>query len=105
MQTPDDPDDQTQPQLRDNPAQRRFEVLVDGELAGYAAYDLDGEVLVFTHTEVQPPHEGQGLAARLARYGLDEVRRRGLRAVPACSYIAAYLRRHPADAALVDARG
>ncbi|TDB89341.1 GNAT family N-acetyltransferase, partial [Micromonospora fluostatini] len=40
--------------VTDEPARRRFEILVDDALAGFTTYEPRGEVLVFTHTEVDP---------------------------------------------------
>ena len=55
---------------------------------------LPGRV-VFTHTGVPPAHQGQGLAARLVEAGLAWAREQQLKVVPACSYVAIYLQRHP----------
>jgi uncharacterized protein len=84
--------------VTDNPAERRYEARVEGDaLAGFAAYRLRGEdVIVFTHTEVDPAHEGEGIGGALARGALDDVRARGERRVVAlCPFIAAWVRRHP----------
>jgi predicted GNAT family acetyltransferase len=86
----------------DNSAESRFEVLVDGKVAGFADYRLLPTKIVFTHTEIRPEHEGQGLAARLVRYALDESRDAGLRVVPLCPYVASYVKHHPEYADLVD---
>jgi predicted GNAT family acetyltransferase len=86
----------------DNSAESRFEVLVDGKVAGFADYRLLPSKIVFTHTEVRPEHEGQGLAARLVKYALDESRDVGLRVVPLCPYVASYVKHHPEYADLVD---
>jgi len=84
----------TSPDLRHNEAQSRYELLLDGQLAARAEYRREGDSVCFTHTEVAPDREGQGLAARVAAYALDDVRTRGLKAVPQCSYIAGYIARH-----------
>jgi uncharacterized protein len=81
--------------VRDNPAQGRYELFVDDQLVGLATYVLDGETMTIPHTEVQPRFEGQGLGARLARFALDDARERGLRLAPGCSFIAAFVKRHP----------
>jgi predicted GNAT family acetyltransferase len=81
--------------VHDNPAQHRYEVAVDGDLAGFAVYYRDGERIVFIHTEVAVAYEGRGLGSRLARQALDDVRGRGLRVVPACPFFARYIRHHP----------
>jgi uncharacterized protein len=82
-------------EVRDNPARTRYELLVDGRLAGFALYRLDGERITIYHTEVEREYEGRGLGADLARAALDDVRRRGLVLVPRCPFIAGYIRRHP----------
>ena len=80
--------------VEDNAAENRYEIRVDGDLAGYSAYrDVDG-VRVFTHTKVEDDYEGQGVGSALAKAALDDARSRGLRIVPRCPFIAAYLQRH-----------
>ena len=83
--------------VRDNPAQSRYELLVDERLAGFSQYRLDGARITIYHTEVEPEYEGRGLGDELARSALDDVRRRGLVLVPLCPFIAAFIRRHPGD--------
>jgi predicted GNAT family acetyltransferase len=80
--------------LADNPAAHRFELRVAGKVAAYAEYNLLKDALLFTHTEVLEGYEGQGLGSRLAKFALDDVRSRGLKAVPVCQFIAGYIRRH-----------
>ena len=65
--------------VEDNPAKRRFEILVDDALAGFTAYLPRGEVLVFTHTEVDRGFQGKGLGGELVRGTLDQLRARGPR--------------------------
>jgi predicted GNAT family acetyltransferase len=77
-----------------NPAASRFEAGVQGRLA-VCAYQRSGEWLRLTHTEVPPAAQGAGIAALLVRAALDWARAEGLRVQPACSYVAAYMRRHP----------
>jgi uncharacterized protein len=81
--------------VADNSATHRFELQVAGALAAYSEYNLLKGALMFTHTEVLPAHEGQGLGSTLAKFALDDVRRRGLHAIPVCPFIAAYIHRHP----------
>lgn len=79
---------------RDNPAERRFELDQDSETA-IAAYRLDGGVITFTHTIVPPALEGHGVASRLIAHALEEARARGLKVRAECSFVAAYMQRHP----------
>lgn len=89
--------------VQDEPERSRFEIVVDGELAGFAAYRLRDGAVILTHTEIDPRHRGDGLGARLAQGTLDTLRERGARVVPSCSFIADYIARHPEYADLVDA--
>jgi len=77
----------------DNKAERRYEATIDGELA-VVEYHLEGDRIVFTHTEVPSALEGHGLAAKLAQTVLDDARARHLMVVPRCPYIASYIKRH-----------
>lgn len=90
-------------QLSDNPEKHRFELHADGELAAFSEYNLLKTGMLFTHTEVLPAFEGRGVGSAIARYALDEVRRRSLLAIPVCPFIAAFLRKHPEDHDLVSA--
>lgn len=81
--------------LADNAAAHRYEIHVAGALAGFAEYNLLKDAVMFTHTEVLPAFEGQGIGSKLAKFALDDVRARGLHAVPVCQFIAGYIRRHP----------
>ena len=90
-------------EIVDNSEQSRFEILVDGKVAGFADYRLLPTKIVFTHTEVLPEYEGQGLAGKLVGHALDASRDTGLRVVPLCPYVAKYIERHPAYQDLVDA--
>ena len=85
-------------QVSDNPGNHRFEAIVDGALAGFAAYRFRrGDIIVFTHTEVDPAFEGQGIGGVLARGSLDHVRAAGThRVVALCPFISAWIQRHPA---------
>ncbi|MFC5830465.1 GNAT family N-acetyltransferase [Nonomuraea insulae] len=87
----------------DNTTESRFELLVDGKVAGFADYQLLPTKIVFTHTEVLPAYEGQGLAGKLVGHALQASADTGLRVVPTCPYVAKYIERHPEFKDLVDA--
>ena len=79
-----------------NAGASRFEARLGEDLAGFAEYQLTDELYVFTHTEVDPVHEGKGVGGVLARAALDHVRAEGTRKVlPICPFIEAWMRRHP----------
>jgi predicted GNAT family acetyltransferase len=80
--------------VRDNPALSRFELDVDGVTA-VANYRVDGKVITFAHTEVPPQARHGGIASQLIAGALDAVRARGLKIVPRCSFVKAYVDKHP----------
>jgi uncharacterized protein len=96
------PDVSEQVVVTRNEDEHRWEARVGGELAGFAAYQLTDELVVFTHTEVDPAFEGKGVGGALARSALDEVAAEGTRKVmPLCPFIKAWIQRHPAYVPLV----
>jgi uncharacterized protein len=96
-------DDTAAPVVTDNPSGSRFELRVDGDLAGYVTYRLSGDVIDLLHTEVDPGYQGAGLASVLAQSVLDNARQRHLTVLPTCPYIRSWLRKHPAYLDLVPA--
>jgi predicted GNAT family acetyltransferase len=85
-----------------NSNERRFEMNVKGELA-VITYRLWPGVISLDHTGVPVPIEGHGVAAKLTRAALDFARMENLRVVPACSYVAAFVRKHSEYEDLVSA--
>ena len=79
----------------DRPEQHRFEILADGQVAGFAAYQLRGQEILFTHTEVDDAYEGKGLGSVLVRHALDSARERGLDVLPLCPFVRSWIGRHP----------
>ena len=84
--------------VRDAPDASRYEISVDGELAGFTVYLIGPPTTItFVHTEIDDRFGGQGIGSKLAAGALDDVRRRGLRVVAECEFIAGYLERHAAE--------
>jgi len=85
------------PVITDNVELQRFEAHLDGKLAGFAEYQLTDELMVFTHTEVDPAFEGNGVGSALAQFALDQLRDgSGTRkALPVCPFIKGWIQRHP----------
>ncbi|AGL19608.1 acetyltransferase [Actinoplanes sp. N902-109] len=77
--------------MRDNPQRSRFELLVDGEVSGFADYYEQNGAVVIPHSEVEPRYRGQGLGIVLAEQTLATLRERGVKIVPACSFFARYI--------------
>lgn len=82
------------PDLQHDASRSRYEARLDGKVVAHARYHLEGDRVVFTHTEVDSDHEGQGLGSQVVAYALDDVRRQGRKAVPKCEFIASYIARH-----------
>jgi uncharacterized protein len=101
MSNPVDAVDQDPVEVRDVPARHRFEVLVGEEVAGFATYRLEGDVIAFLHTEIDDAYEGKGLGSRLVREALQQVADRGLGVLPYCPFVRGYLQDHEELASLV----
>ncbi len=87
--------------VRDNPTDQRYEALANGDLVGQISYRSKPGRVVLIHTEVAPAAEGKGVASKLVKGALDDIRARGLRVVPLCRFVASYIRRHPEEHDLV----
>ena len=86
----------SEPRVTDNPETHRFEAHVDGRLAGYAEYQLTDQLVVFTHTEVDPQFEGRGIGSAIARFALDQMVAANTRkALAVCPFIKGWIQRHP----------
>ncbi|QUX24696.1 MULTISPECIES: GNAT family N-acetyltransferase [Nocardiopsis] len=82
-------------EVADAPENKRYEIRVDGEVAGFAEYILTDGLITFTHTEIDPAHEGRGLGGALVRGVLDDVRGRDLDVLPLCPFVKGWIQRHP----------
>jgi len=82
------------PAVIHNAQASRFEATIDGLLAR-CDYRLNEGVILIHHTEVPPALEGRGIAAALVRSALEHAAKEGLKVRPRCSYVRAYLGRHP----------
>lgn len=80
-------------EVRHDEARRRFE-LEEDSATGFLTYDLGDGRIVFTHTIVPPELEGRGIGGRIVKAGLDHARAEGLKVVPQCSFVRAYIDRH-----------
>jgi predicted GNAT family acetyltransferase len=89
--------------VRDNEADGRFEIWVDGELAGYTRYQRMTAGTAFTHTEIDDRFEGQGLGSALIRSALDTMRESDVHVLPYCPFVRGYIDRHPEYLDLVPA--
>ena|ERR1700726_885747 len=86
--------------VRDNKAQSRFELDVEGAVA-FANYRLTPSAVIITHTETPRALRGRGIASELVEGALELIRSDGHKVVAGCSFVADYLRKHPEYADLV----
>jgi predicted GNAT family acetyltransferase len=84
----------TGPIVLDNPGASRYEVLLDGEVVGFADYVEHGDRVELPHTVIDRSMRGQGLAALLVQRVLDELRAQDRRVVPTCWYVAQFIDTH-----------
>lgn len=91
----------SEPEFTHLPDRSRFVITLDGATIGKSYYRDDAGIRTFTHTEVDPEFQGQGLASRLIKVALDTTAEQGLRIVAQCPAVAAYvLKHHDYDALL-----
>ncbi|MBR0697410.1 GNAT family N-acetyltransferase [Bradyrhizobium lablabi] len=86
--------------VRDNKAQRRFELDTGGGIA-FANYRLTPSAVIITHTETPHALRGRGIASKLVKGALDLIRADGQKVVAGCGFVVDYLHKHPEYADLV----
>ena len=80
----------------------RYEISVDGVVAGFADFrEVDGAISL-PHTVVETAYEGEGVGSQLVREALEDLRVRGAKVLPLCSFVAAWIDQHEDFADLVD---
>jgi predicted GNAT family acetyltransferase len=79
--------------VRDNAAQSRFELDVEGGVA-FANYRLTPSAVIITHTETPPALRGRGIASELVAGALELIRADGHKVIAGCSFVVDYLRKH-----------
>jgi len=78
----------------DVPERSRFEIRVDGDVAGFAEYRRRPGLIAFIHTLMDPRFEGRGLASQLVHTALSEARSDGLAVLPFCPFVRSYIAGH-----------
>jgi predicted GNAT family acetyltransferase len=81
-------------EFNDNKEAHNFEMMVAGERS-FIDYQREGDLVYLLHTEVPEDQSGEGIAASLVEKTFDYLEKHNLKAVPSCSYVKAFLRRHP----------
>ena len=78
----------------DMPDRSRFEVVVDGQVAGFTEYRRRPSLIAFVHTLIDPRFEGHGLGSHLVRAALSDARSDGLSVLPFCPFVRGYIAGH-----------
>ena len=92
-------------QVTDHRERHRFEMEEGGTTAIIAYRRLGDGAIELVHTEVPEELSGQGVGSRLVRGALDLIRAEGLRVIPSCSFVAAWIGKHPDYAEMVAEAG
>ncbi|MBB5050138.1 hypothetical protein HNQ36_000086 [Afipia massiliensis] len=79
--------------VQNNPALKRYELEAEGHLAA-TYYSLSDGIITFIHTEVSKELEGKGVGSKLIKGALDQVRAAGLKVVPQCPFVKAYIEKY-----------
>jgi predicted GNAT family acetyltransferase len=78
-----------------NAAEHRFEIR-QGDALAKLEYEMRGsDTIDLVHTVVPASLEGGGYGSALAKAALEYARANGLRVIPTCAFVNAYVRRHP----------
>ena len=80
--------------VRDNKAQNRFELDVDGAVA-FANYRLTPSAVIITHTETPRALRGRGVASELIRGALELIRADRRKVIAGCGFVVDYLSKNP----------
>lgn len=80
--------------VADAPERERFEISLDGAVVGFIDYHRGQRAISLVHTEVEPAHEGEGLASALIRFALDSARAEGLGVLPFCPFVRGFIESH-----------
>ena len=73
---------------------KRYEITINGEVAGLAAYVDTGTQRVFYRTKIGDQYAGRRLGDTLAAAALADTRTIGKRVVALCPFVAAYVDSH-----------
>ncbi|MBL1078443.1 N-acetyltransferase [Nocardia sp. 2] len=79
-----------------------YAISYGGERGGLTAYVDAGQQRIFFHTEIDDRFGGHGLGTALIRAALDDTRAAGLRIVPICPFVKAFVEKHHDFDDLVD---
>ncbi|TBN58275.1 N-acetyltransferase [Glaciihabitans arcticus] len=75
-----------------SPEVNQYQLQIDGERVGLIDYELDGDVIHLTHTEIDKSDRTRGLGSELVRETLDQIRdETSYRLVADCPFVAHFV--------------
>ncbi len=89
-------------EVRHDSAAGKFFAVVDGAECTLSYRPRGEGVLEYASTYTPPELRGRGIAGQVVRFALEHARERGIKVIPSCSYVAAYIARHPEYEELVE---
>lgn len=87
--------------LVDNKAKKQYEFHIEDEIARIEYIIAQGKIFL-THTEVPRKLEGKGIGSALIKQSLEDIQQKGLKLVPLCPFVSAYINRHPEYNSLIE---
>ncbi len=82
-------------EITNNSARSRYEIFIEGELAGFADYTFSGDTITFPHTEIFPQFGGRGLGSALIEFALNDVASLGKFVAPVCPFVSKAIAKNP----------
>ena len=82
-------------EITNNLAESRYEIFIEGELAGFADYKVIEDTVTFPHTEVDPAFGGRGVGSALVEFALNDVATLGKFVAPVCPFVSKAIAKNP----------
>jgi predicted GNAT family acetyltransferase len=81
--------------VENRPELGRYQPCLDGEVAGYSAYEVHAAHVAFMHTQIEGRFAGQGLGVELVTHALDEIQAQGASVLPYGPFVRSFIARRP----------
>ena len=82
-------------EIINNLEKSRYEIFIEGKLAGFADYEIEDGTVKFPHTEVDPAFGGRGVGSSLVEFALNEVKKQLKLVAPICPFVAKAISKKP----------
>lgn len=82
-------------EVRHESENNRYVLDVEGEIAGFAEYTVNGQERVFDHTVIEDEFQGKGLSKPLIQGALDDTKAEGVPYSATCSAVVRFIEKNP----------